>query len=68
MSNSGWYHVELEVLQVTDGDGAYVGVIKADANKSSYPGADDKGIGWRAKGGVRHLHNTVDLGGPLAGK
>ena len=29
--------------------------------------ADDKGVGWRAKGGVRHLHNTVDLGGPLSG-
>ena len=52
----------LEVLQATDGDGAYVGVIRPDANKSSYPGSDDKGVGWRAKGGVRHLHNTVEMG------
>ena len=60
--HSGCYHVEFEVLQVTDGDGAYVGLVKADVNKSSYPGSDEKGLGWRAKGGVRHLHNTMDLG------
>ena len=45
----------------TDGDGAYIGVIKPDANKSSYPGSDDKGIGWRAKGGVRLLAKSVAL-------
>ena len=59
--HSGCYHVEFEVLQVTDGDGAYVGLVKSDVNKSSYPGSDEKGIGWRAKGGVRHQHNTMDL-------
>ena len=64
---SGCYRIEFEVLQATDGDGAYIGVIKPDANKSSYPGSDDKGVGWRAKGGVRHLHNTVDMGGAIAG-
>ena len=64
---SGCYRIEFEVLQATDGDGAYVGVIKPDANKSSYPGSDDKGVGWRAKGDVRHLHNTVDMGGAIAG-
>ena len=65
--SSGCYRIELEVLQASDGDGAYVGVIRPDANKASYPGSDDKGVGWRAKGGVRHLHNTVDLGGALVG-
>jgi len=25
-------------------------MIKPDANRSSYPGSDDKGIGWRAEG------------------
>jgi len=64
---SGCYRIEFEILQATDGDGAYIGVIKPDANKSSYPGSDDKGVGWRAKGGVRHLHNTVDMGGAIAG-
>ena len=29
---SGCYRIEFEVLQATDGDGAYVGVIKPDAN------------------------------------
>ena len=29
---SGCYRIEFEVLQATDGDGAYVGVIKSDAN------------------------------------
>ena len=29
---SGYYRIEFEVLQATDGDGAYVGVIKPDAN------------------------------------
>ena len=52
LPNSGVYRVEFEVLQATDGDGAYIGMIKPDANRSSYPGSDDKGIGWRAKGGV----------------
>ena len=64
---SGCYRIELEVMQATDGDGAYLGVIRPDANRSSYPGSDDKGVGWRAKGGVRHLHNTVDMGGGVAG-
>jgi hypothetical protein len=36
--------------KATDGDGAYIGMIKPDANRSSYPGSDDKGIGWRAEG------------------
>ena len=38
--------------KATDGDGAYIGMIKPDANRSSYPGSDDKGIGWRAEGFV----------------
>jgi Ran GTPase-activating protein (RanGAP) involved in mRNA processing and transport len=63
--NTGCYHVEFEVLQATDADGAYVGIVRSDVNKSSYPGSDDKGLGWRAKGGVRHLHNTLDLGGAV---
>ena len=67
LPDSGVYRIEFEVVQATDGDGAYIGMIKPDANRSSYPGSDDKGIGWRAKGGVRHLHNTVDVGGPIAG-
>ena len=45
----------------------HLGVVRPDANRSSYPGSDDKGVGWRAKGGVRHLHNTVDMGGGVAG-
>ena len=67
LPDSGVYRIEFEIVQATDGDGAYIGMIKPDANRSSYPGSDDKGIGWRAKGGVRHLHNTVDVGGPIAG-
>ena len=67
LPDSGVYRIEFEVVQASDGDGAYIGMIKPDANRSSYPGSDDKGIGWRAKGGVRHLHNTVDVGGPIAG-
>ena len=64
--NSGTYRVDLEIVQASDGDGAYIGLIRPDANRSSYPGFDDKGIGWRAKGGVRHLHNTADVGGTIA--
>ena len=55
------------MLQATDSDGAYVGIISGDANKASYPGSDDRGVGWRAKGGVRHLHNTVEMGGAVPG-
>ena len=52
LPNSGVYLIEFEIVQATDSDGSYIGMIKPDANQSSCPGSDDKGIGWRAKGGV----------------
>ena len=61
--NSGVYHAEFEVLQATDAEGAYVGVVRSDVNRSSYPGCDEKGVGWRAAGGVRQNHAPVALGG-----
>ena len=64
--DSGCYHVELLVRQATDSDGAYVGLITPQAKTSSYPGADAHGIGWRAKGGVRHKHNSIFEASALA--
>jgi hypothetical protein len=52
LPNSGVYLIEFEIVQATDSDGSYIGMIKPDASQSSCPGSDDKGIGWRAKGGV----------------
>ena len=58
------YRIEPEVMQATDGDGAY------SASSAPTPTAvlrlDDKGAGWRGSG-VRYLHNTVDTGGVAAG-
>ena len=56
---SGSYHAELLVKQATDADGAYVGIVTPLAKLSSYPGADAHSVGWRAKGGVRHKHNSI---------
>ncbi|KAL3921671.1 MAG: hypothetical protein SGPRY_004822 [Prymnesium sp.] len=61
--DSGCYHVE---WLASDPDGAYVGLITPQAKTSSYPGADAYGIGWRAKGGVRHKHNSIFEASALA--
>lgn len=43
-----------------------MGLITPQAKTSSYPGADAYGIGWRAKGGVRHKHNSIFEASALA--